>query len=128
LILLAGDCTGSAYVFAPSLRQERVECSNNVNGDECMTNEDLSIPSYELAFEVECGATVIELLLSLLLLLLLLQFNYFREFNQFVHCTYSNRYFISVHSVIGGLYRSNTWWGRRRDEYFCSKLRVWQSA
>eukprot|EP00981_Chlorochromonas_danica_P013103 scaffold5806_cov171-Ochromonas_danica.AAC.1 len=45
LILLAGDCTGSAYLFAPVHSKEEVRTSEG-------------IPRYELAFEIECGATV----------------------------------------------------------------------
>jgi len=44
LIILAGDCTGSAYIFSP------------INKNNC--NKQSDIPEYELAFEVECGATV----------------------------------------------------------------------
>jgi len=47
LILLAGDCTGSAYVFAPRLEDTNIE--------EVI---DITIPNYELAFEIQCGATV----------------------------------------------------------------------
>lgn len=42
---MAGDCTGSAYVFAPM---------ESPQGN----TADSAIPRYELAFEVECGATV----------------------------------------------------------------------
>ena len=44
MILLAGDCTGSAYLFAPT--------------NEVKENTDSTLPSYDLVFEVECGATV----------------------------------------------------------------------
>eukprot|EP01038_Epipyxis_sp_PR26KG_P014638 gene14638-19661_t len=47
LILLAGDCTGSAYIFAPS--PTTTESSDGVKEP---------IPQYELAYEIECGATV----------------------------------------------------------------------
>lgn len=52
MILLAGDCTGSAYVFTPSLQM----CPS----DDCLVADGGcgGIPSYDLAFEVECGATV----------------------------------------------------------------------
>jgi hypothetical protein len=48
LILLAGDCTGSAYVFSP------------VAGTPCadFDSSRSTVPPYELAFEVQCGATV----------------------------------------------------------------------
>jgi hypothetical protein len=49
LILLAGDCTGSAYVFAPRLDDKNIEESTDI---------DITIPNYELAFEIQCGATV----------------------------------------------------------------------
>ena len=49
LILLAGDCTGSAYIFSPGATS-REEYANVV--------ESGGLPPYELAFEVECGATV----------------------------------------------------------------------
>jgi hypothetical protein len=45
MILLAGDCTGSAYIFSPSL--------SFINGDETVGED-----SYQFAFEIECGATV----------------------------------------------------------------------
>ena len=45
LILLAGDCTGSAYLFAPT-----------PGGTSMMKTG--ALPPYQLAFEVECGATV----------------------------------------------------------------------
>lgn len=43
IILLAGDCTGSAYIFSPTLPEG--ECNK-------------ALAPYELAFEIECGATV----------------------------------------------------------------------
>lgn len=64
MILLAGDCTGSAYLFAPqppttssspsSFADSTTEPNNNSNSNK----KSSSIPRYELAFEVECGATV----------------------------------------------------------------------
>lgn len=65
MILLAGDCTGSAYIFVPSA-DNKISLSNckkyQIENDD---NENLSrnccnelFPKYELAFEVECGATV----------------------------------------------------------------------
>lgn len=47
LILLAGDCTGSAYIFSP--------CNSSYHDNNSMSE---NIPEYDLAFEVECGATV----------------------------------------------------------------------
>lgn len=49
LILLAGDCTGSAYVFAPVSEDCPQACQQAASS---------SLPGYGLAFEVECGATV----------------------------------------------------------------------
>ena len=49
LILLAGDCTGSAYIFSPGSTSQE-EYANVVGSG--------GLPPYELAFEVECGATV----------------------------------------------------------------------
>ncbi len=43
IILLAGDCTGSAYIFSPTLNDGVYEST---------------LSPYELAFEIECGATV----------------------------------------------------------------------
>ncbi len=63
MILLAGDCTGSAYIFAPQDEDILSNTDHNSNIDtdiskiETNHNKD-SIPRYELAFEVECGATV----------------------------------------------------------------------
>jgi len=46
LILVAGDCTGSAYIFTPS-------------ADMPSTFPSQKTPlKYKLAFEIECGATV----------------------------------------------------------------------
>lgn len=47
LILIAGDCTGSAYVFTP--RDSTSPSSSSESPD---------VPRYDLAFEIECGATV----------------------------------------------------------------------
>jgi hypothetical protein len=65
LILLAGDCTGSAYVFAPRLTEEM---KSNLESRSLRYNEGkesqadidivLDVPNYELAFEIQCGATV----------------------------------------------------------------------
>jgi hypothetical protein len=52
LILLAGDCTGSAYVFAP---QRPSGPDPDPDSSPSPTN---TIPLYDLAFEIECGATV----------------------------------------------------------------------
>jgi hypothetical protein len=52
LILLAGDCTGSAYIFAPKKVEDESICREGRKGLCGM------LPTYELAFEVECGATV----------------------------------------------------------------------
>ncbi len=53
LILLAGDCTGSAYIFSPHDNTHR-------QGQEQVPSvgEREALPEYELAFEVQCGATV----------------------------------------------------------------------
>lgn len=58
--MLAGDCTGSAYIFAPSQPiSERMKASSlsKTGVSDKKPNPDL-IPEYDLAFEVECGATV----------------------------------------------------------------------
>ena len=49
---MAGDCTGSAYIFSPSEEGSRNE-ERDVSVD-----DDNSLLSYKLAFEIECGATV----------------------------------------------------------------------
>lgn len=54
LILLAGDCTGSAYVFTPVKRMNK----SNKSDDSNSKNVDDNAATYELAFEIECGATV----------------------------------------------------------------------
>jgi len=46
LILLSGDCTGSAYIFAPR------------DGDSGGASRGSSVPTYDMAFEIQCGATV----------------------------------------------------------------------
>lgn len=63
--MLAGDCTGSAYVFAPRLTEEM---KTNLESRSLRYNEGkesqadidtvLDVPHYELAFEIQCGATV----------------------------------------------------------------------
>lgn len=53
MILLAGDCTGSAYLFAPTTQLEGSSIKKN-----SLTHSDNILPSYDLVFEVECGATV----------------------------------------------------------------------
>ena len=65
LILLAGDCTGSAYVFAPRLTSEmkaNLERINSKHSEGEDTQADLEsvmdVPNYELAFEIQCGSTV----------------------------------------------------------------------
>ena len=50
LILLAGDCTGSAYIFSPVDR-----AGSGAGGEDAA---ETSLAPYELAFEIECGATV----------------------------------------------------------------------
>jgi hypothetical protein len=60
MILLAGDCTGSAYIFSPSL--------SFINGDKTVGED-----SYQFAFEIECGATVSLLRFKLMRLLNLSQ-------------------------------------------------------
>lgn len=57
LILLAGDCTGSAYIFAPAFSKPTEQNSENVE-DSIVQKNRTFLPSYELAFEVECGGTV----------------------------------------------------------------------
>lgn len=71
-ILLAGDCTGSAYIFSPKLQIETpginqlpVENTSGINQlpveIRSPTGRDVgnnTCPGYELAFEIECGATV----------------------------------------------------------------------
>ena len=61
MILLAGDCTGSAYLFAPSIQQQEnspTSSNRNVNDNTKTNSDDTTLPSYDLVFEVECGATV----------------------------------------------------------------------
>ena len=64
LILLAGDCTGSAYVFAPRLTNTMkidYENSNRLKEGKGPEGDSVSVadvPNYELAFEIQCGATV----------------------------------------------------------------------
>ena len=59
LILLAGDCTGSAYIFAPTDRETGSrEAGIHAGGKHKLKGCDRHMPTYELAFEVECGATV----------------------------------------------------------------------
>ena len=65
LILLAGDCTGSAYVFAPRLTPEMKANLERINskyseGEETQADLDsvMDVPNYELAFEIQCGSTV----------------------------------------------------------------------
>ena len=67
MILLAGDCTGSAYVFAPRLTSEMKSNLESRRkryneGKEGQTDYELDsvldVPNYELAFEIQCGATV----------------------------------------------------------------------
>jgi hypothetical protein len=55
LILLAGDCTGSAYLFAPRSPSSTATSQHHHNNN---NKSQQDIPSYELAFEIECGATV----------------------------------------------------------------------
>jgi hypothetical protein len=54
MILLAGDCTGSAYIFTPST--ETIGGTGAIETADCGTEHPL--PQYDLAFEIECGATV----------------------------------------------------------------------
>jgi hypothetical protein len=74
MILIAGDCTGSAYIFAPKHWKREVQLeesyqeSNYVRshynsaiasialGDSSL--EGVELPAYELLFEIEVGATV----------------------------------------------------------------------
>jgi len=74
MILIAGDCTGSAYIFAPKhwKREVQLEQSYHENnyirshysgviasialGESALDGVD--VPSYELLFEIEVGATV----------------------------------------------------------------------
>lgn len=60
LILLAGDCTGSAYVFAPVIENFPNKNSEWTEGarDSATGSSGGALPGYGLAFEVECGATV----------------------------------------------------------------------
>jgi hypothetical protein len=54
IIMLAGDCTGSAYIFTPSTNKQ-VDGGN----DHSFSSPTSSlVPEYDLAFEVEVGATV----------------------------------------------------------------------
>jgi len=56
MILLAGDCTGSAYIFTP--RSQR-HSDNDDNWSSPDTQRPVTkAPLYDLTFEVECGATV----------------------------------------------------------------------
>ena len=69
LILVAGDCTGSAYIFTP--RSSSDTNTHTVNAATPSTNSKSegstatgsadrtrNEPMYDLAFEIECGATV----------------------------------------------------------------------
>jgi len=56
LILLAGDCTGSAYIFSPVDRAGAGAVAGAGAGGE--EEAETSLAPYELAFEIECGATV----------------------------------------------------------------------
>lgn len=68
LILLAGDCTGSAYIFSPrSVSGHANQKTYGDNGDHAKASltataaadtNDSTMASYQLAFEIECGATV----------------------------------------------------------------------
>ena len=75
MILLAGDCTGSAYLFAPSSErlpalheddhhEHHREHDHNNHHDHVKSKSSQrkgmhrGIPAYELAFEVDCGSTV----------------------------------------------------------------------
>lgn len=54
MILLAGDCTGSAYIFAPQLDEKQSRTDK----------ESRTTSKYNLAFEIECGSTVCFTLLT----------------------------------------------------------------
>lgn len=54
LILLSGDCTGSAYIFAPRNGQEQPQKEQHHN----VAMGSASVPTYDMAFEIQCGATV----------------------------------------------------------------------
>jgi hypothetical protein len=82
LILLSGDCTGSAYIFAPSDILPAANTINNAHDatggvtDPAAANTSAdgatsgaiestpnprsssSVPPYEMVFEIQCGATV----------------------------------------------------------------------
>ena len=79
LILLSGDCTGSAYIFAPTdmlpanaINTASVSTDDAVDGAPTATTADStiipdpgpsprsssSVPPYEMVFEIQCGATV----------------------------------------------------------------------
>lgn len=59
LILLAGDCTGSAYIFAPTASERETDSrEGGQGGGKHRLGYERHMPRYELAFEVECGATV----------------------------------------------------------------------
>ena len=55
IILVAGDCTGSAYIFTPV--QHKIGESTEKRQQFSFINSENQV-AYELAFEVECGATV----------------------------------------------------------------------
>lgn len=81
--MVAGDCTGSAYIFAPKrsnhrpatvlpavkeldfdtfhgVLEDRNESEAVIGGNSGIKSylESHNLPEYELAFEIECGATV----------------------------------------------------------------------
>ena len=71
LILVAGDCTGSAYIFTPRSSSHSVTTTQTTNAANTATDSKSegsaatgssdrtrNEPMYDLAFEIECGATV----------------------------------------------------------------------
>ena len=77
LILLSGDCTGSAYIFAPTdmlpanaINTANVSTDAVSDGAPAASTTDStispdpgprsssSVPPYEMVFEIQCGATV----------------------------------------------------------------------
>lgn len=54
MILLAGDCTGSAYLYTP----RDTSTTRNVRKADDINQPQKHLPEYDLAFEIKCGATV----------------------------------------------------------------------
>lgn len=67
MILVAGDCTGSAYLFAPKTAsptlvtpqtQALIQATTQGQAQGQSAEVASGVPQYELLYEIECGATV----------------------------------------------------------------------